>query len=100
MKYLPVNEMAGNLSIIISGKYVRLLTKCGHVVSWDGVSVVRVSIPNSYSGHLTGLCGDCNGKKDDFRTKDGKDVSREKNKNALIGNSYLQGRRYANDTEK
>ncbi|XP_021348638.1 zonadhesin-like isoform X2 [Mizuhopecten yessoensis] len=98
-KYLPVREENGNLTIFISGKNVRLVTACGHRVYWDGRSVARVSVPKSYTGKLTGLCGDCNGRKDDFRTKNGLDVSKKKNRYSIIGNSYMKGRQYAEDTE-
>ncbi|KAJ8308499.1 hypothetical protein KUTeg_013373 [Tegillarca granosa] len=37
---------------------------------------------------MTGLCGDCNGRRDDFRTKEGKDVTNAKNRYTLIGNSF------------
>ena len=57
-------------------------------VNFDGVHAVSVTVPGKYRGQLTGLCGDCNGKRDDMRTSTGRDVSREKLKYSLIGNSY------------
>ncbi|XP_069114973.1 IgGFc-binding protein-like [Argopecten irradians] len=98
-KYLPIREMNGNLTMFISGRYVRLWTACGHRVSWDGRSVVRVSVSKTYAGSLTGLCGDCDGKQNDFRTKNGQDVSKNRNRYAIIGRSYNKGGQVSGDKE-
>ncbi|XP_074650327.1 uncharacterized protein LOC141905382 [Tubulanus polymorphus] len=72
-----------------SGNYVVLAsTACGIRLMWNGISIIKVVVPGTYRNKLTGLCGDCNGKKDDFKTKDGQDVSKSKNRYSLIGNSY------------
>lgn len=74
----------------------RRLTKlqsqsCGLSVLWDGKHAVEV-IANKgiYGGKMTGICGDCNGKRDDFRLANGKDVSRmpAKARYKEIGDSY------------
>ncbi|XP_052106228.1 zonadhesin-like isoform X16 [Mytilus californianus] len=77
-----------NFEITTSGRYVRLQTKCNILITWNGVGTVAVSVPKTYSGVVTGLCGDCNGKKDDFRTSTGEDVRLKKDKFELIGKSY------------
>ncbi|XP_076095742.1 uncharacterized protein LOC143066817 [Mytilus galloprovincialis] len=77
-----------NFEITTSGRYVRLQTKCNILITWNGAGTVAVSVPKSYSGIVSGLCGDCNGKKDDFRTATGEDVSLKKDKFELIGQSY------------
>ncbi|XP_052075053.1 IgGFc-binding protein-like isoform X1 [Mytilus californianus] len=77
-----------NFEITTSGRYVRLQTKCNILITWNGVGTVAVSVPKTYAGIVTGLCGDCNGKKDDFRTATGEDVSLKKDKFELIGKSY------------
>nr|XP_034323367.1 zonadhesin isoform X3 [Crassostrea gigas] len=87
-KFLPVNELGGKLKVFRSGRFVQVATSCGVKVNFDGVHAVSVTVPGSYRGKLTGLCGDCNGKRDDMRTSTGRDVSREKLKYSLIGNSY------------
>ena len=87
-KFLPVEENNKKLKIFRSGRFVQIWTECGVEVNFDGVHSVFVVTPAKYKGHLKGLCGDCNGKKDDFKTKNGKDVSKKKNKFALIGDSY------------
>ena len=63
-------------------------TYCGVEVNFDGRHAVFVSTPPAYRGKLEGICGDCNGKKDDLRTREGKDVSMTTNKYALVGDSY------------
>jgi hypothetical protein len=57
-------------------------------VNFDGVHAVSVTVPGTYREKLTGLCGDCNGKRDDMKTSTGRDVSRERLRYSLIGNSY------------
>ncbi|CAC5423642.1 unnamed protein product [Mytilus coruscus] len=84
--YTPYSRT--NFEITTSGRYVRLQTKCNILITWNGVGTVAVSVPKTYSGIVTGLCGDCNGKKDDFRTATGEDVSLKKDKFELIGKSY------------
>ncbi|XP_060070842.1 IgGFc-binding protein-like, partial [Ylistrum balloti] len=98
-KYLPIREKSGNLTIFNSGRYVRLTTACGHRVSWDGKSVARVSVPKSYERKLTGICGDCNGKRDDYKTRTGQDVSKDKRKYSMIGKSYTKGRRFTDGSD-
>jgi hypothetical protein len=74
----------------------RRLTKlqsqsCGLSVLWDGKhEVVVIANKGIYGGKMTGICGDCNGKKDDFRLANGKDVSRmpAKARYRAIGDSY------------
>ena len=48
-----------------------------------------MSVPKTYSGKVTGLCGDCNGVKDDFKTAAGEDVRLKADKFVLIGKSYI-----------
>ncbi|CAG2203582.1 Plasminogen,Hepatocyte growth factor-like protein,Hepatocyte growth factor [Mytilus edulis] len=85
--YLPYKTRY--FSIIYSGRYVRLKTTCKVLITWDGNSAVTISVPSQFSRNLIGLCGNCNGIKDDFRTKDGLDVRTKPDKFTLIGESYL-----------
>ncbi|KAJ8321251.1 hypothetical protein KUTeg_001193 [Tegillarca granosa] len=59
---------------------------CGLVVEIDKTRAVKIKFPKR--GAVYGICGDCNGKKDDYKTKNGHDVSHSPNKYNLIGNSY------------
>lgn len=63
-------------------------TAWGLTVQFDGRHRVKVKLPGKFANKVTGICGDCNGMKDDFRTKEGKDVSNDRDKYSLIGNSY------------
>ncbi|XP_056020701.1 zonadhesin-like isoform X2 [Ostrea edulis] len=88
--YLPYTRR-GKFRIFRSGRNVKVIvnTKYGDAtVTWDGRSSVVVTVPKNLGRRMTGLCGNCNGKRDDFRTKYGKDVSNLRNKFTLIGNSY------------
>jgi len=87
-KYLPVVLFHGKLKIIMVGDFVRLITHCGVSVSWNGRTQVFVQIPKSYGTRVTGICGNCNDKQDDLRTKDGTDVSNMPKKYKRIGESY------------
>ncbi|GFR93194.1 zonadhesin-like [Elysia marginata] len=90
-RFAPVVLPSLDVSISQSGRYVEVLVAdCGLEVAFDGVHRVVVRVPKaSHAGKLSGICGNCNGKPDDFRTQDGTDVSKEREKYSLIGNSYL-----------
>ncbi|KAK3100182.1 hypothetical protein FSP39_015875 [Pinctada imbricata] len=87
-KYLPVKLADNKLEIYNTGEYARLVTGCGLTVSWNGKSEVVVSVPRKYGQHLTGLCGNCNGKLDDYVTRDGRNVSGHWNKDVMYGRSW------------
>ena len=83
---LPINDH--NLFIAnYSSGWIHVYTEWGLHVKFDGLHRVIVTIRDT-SGGFSGICGDCNGKKDDLKTKDGKDVSHEKNKFSKIGESH------------
>jgi hypothetical protein len=63
-------------------------TDCGVVVMFDGANTARVLVPSQYGNNVTGICGNCDGIQNDFRTKTGRIVSGEANKYSLIGDSY------------
>ncbi|KAK3598636.1 hypothetical protein CHS0354_024357 [Potamilus streckersoni] len=63
-------------------------TYCGVVVMFDGVNTARVLVPSQYGNNVMGICGNCDGIQNDFRTKTGRSVSGEANKYNLIGDSY------------
>ncbi|XP_036357551.1 uncharacterized protein LOC115209496 [Octopus sinensis] len=71
-----------------SAGWVTVTTTFGLKVKFDGNHRVYIYVSGKYRGQLTGLCGDCNSKRDDFRTKEGVDVSKKANKYSLIGKSY------------
>ena len=62
--------------------------KCGMQARFDGKHTAKVKISPEEGLNATGLCGNCNDVKDDFVLKDGTDVSNERHKYSLIGNSH------------
>lgn len=76
----------------MSGSFVTVVhPKCDIRVQFDGNHMVDIKVPEEcFAGNLTGICGNCNGiQSDDYRTKDGKDVSALGwGGYAMIGNSY------------
>ncbi|XP_021353611.1 zonadhesin-like isoform X2 [Mizuhopecten yessoensis] len=68
--FLPYRT--AQFEIALSGTYVRLETRCGLVVQFDGASSAIVQVPNVYGNDLTGICGNCNNNPND----DQKDYSR------------------------
>lgn len=86
--------------VTTKGRYLTVTTSCGVVVSFDGVHAVSLSVPRQYGDSLTGLCGNCNRKKDDLTTKTGEDVSKKPNKFSMIGDSYKVFDDVANPGEK
>ncbi|KAK3108990.1 hypothetical protein FSP39_020343 [Pinctada imbricata] len=109
-KYYPINgnaislpkKLDGNGNIVPgdfddwrfyvfkAGKtHVKVVAKCGYTLFWDGKSSAVFMVSARFAPKMEGLCGDCNKKQDDFRTKEGVDVSkRGKRKHALVGDSY------------
>lgn len=86
---LPVEDRETGIRIFISGRFAQVTTgRCDIKLAFDGKSKVILSVPKKYGQHLEGLCGDCNGQKDDYRTREGVDVSGSKDRFSLIGNSY------------
>ncbi|GAB1600471.1 uncharacterized protein LOC115228872 isoform X3, partial [Argonauta hians] len=85
-RLLPIYHYQYSLSYNVG--WVTFTSQTGLKVQFDGVHRVLVTLPGFYRNKLTGLCGDCNGKQDDFRTKDGTDVSHLPNKYSIIGKSY------------
>ena len=71
------------------GNYMVMIADFGLEAKFDGDKYVSVNVPKTYKSQLEGICGSCDGDpKNDFMTKDGKDVSSDKSKYTLIGNSY------------
>ncbi|XP_071318954.1 alpha-tectorin-like [Trachinotus anak] len=70
-KNLPV-VLNGNVSIFASGAQTFITADFGLRVTYDGSSVVSISVPSNYRGLTCGLCGNFNGNQnDDFRTPSG-----------------------------
>ncbi|XP_033733950.1 uncharacterized protein LOC117323058 [Pecten maximus] len=65
LTYLPYT--AAMFEVVMSGTYVRFSSKCGLVVEFDGESNAWVRVPSHLGGSFTGICGNCNGLKDDRR---------------------------------
>ncbi|CAI9720130.1 Hypothetical predicted protein [Octopus vulgaris] len=84
---MPINNYLG-FTVKYAAGWVRAETAFGLLVKFDGNHRVIVKVPGTYRRELTGICGDCNGKKDDWRTKAGVNVSKRRNKYSLIGKSY------------
>ncbi|XP_062614735.1 zonadhesin-like [Saccostrea cucullata] len=85
-------EKDGILLTTVGRRFVKLQSpSCGLTVLWDGKHSVEVSADKGkYGGKMTGICGDCNGKRDDFRLANGTNVSQmpAKEKYREIGDSY------------
>jgi len=87
LEEVPYN--ADDVTIFYSGNVLQFSSpKCDVWVSFDGVSFTTVKVNGKYGGQLSGICGNCNGLKDDYRTKDGRDVSNERGLFNLIGDSF------------
>lgn len=87
MMTLPLKNYMG-FSATYSTGWIVVTTNFGVKVVFDGRHRVYIRVTGKYRGQLHGLCGDCNGRKDDFRTKAGIDVSKKLKKFSLIGQSY------------
>ncbi|KAJ8005430.1 hypothetical protein DPEC_G00146570 [Dallia pectoralis] len=82
---LPILLNGGQVSIYASGLLTFVNSDFGLSVSYDGSSVVSISVPSNYSGHTCGLCGNFNGNlNDDFHSPSEALVSTP----TLFGNSW------------
>ncbi|XP_006813313.1 zonadhesin-like, partial [Saccoglossus kowalevskii] len=59
---LPSSSVDG-LNIELAGRWVLVSTALGFWLQWDGVSKVQIGVPKEYAGNLQGMCGDCDGDK-------------------------------------
>ncbi|XP_061162552.1 zonadhesin-like isoform X2 [Saccostrea echinata] len=87
--YLPYTSAA--VTIHYSGLGVIVLFNgCSIRLFWNGRGMVALSVPLDFGDSLTGICGNCNKKRDDLRIKGGEDVtSYGQEAGSYIGNSYL-----------
>ncbi|NXR05248.1 FCGBP protein, partial [Sagittarius serpentarius] len=70
--HLPAILSNGRVQVHQHGMGVLLQTDFGLVIRYDLLRHVTVTVPQSYQGHLCGLCGNYNGQhKDDFRLPNG-----------------------------
>nr|BAM76249.1 hypothetical protein [Pinctada fucata] len=73
----------------VGNNHVKIVTKCGVSLLWDGKSSAVLMVPESFAPNMEGLCGDCNQKQDDLRTKEGKVIGTTwKRDHRFIGDSY------------
>ena len=56
---------------------------------FDGKHRAVLTIKSKHGPAARGLCGNCDGVKNDYVTKEGVDVSQEEDKYNLIGDSWL-----------
>ncbi|XP_042653118.1 IgGFc-binding protein-like [Tyto alba] len=63
--HLPVILKKGQVQVLQHGLGVLLQTDFGLVVHYDLLHHVMVTVPQSYRGHLCGLCGNYNGERND-----------------------------------
>ncbi|RMC09520.1 hypothetical protein DUI87_13672 [Hirundo rustica rustica] len=70
--HLPTTLSEGQVQVYVHGTGVLLRTDFGLVVHYDLVQHVMVTVPQTYMGHLCGLCGNYNGQRnDDFQLSSG-----------------------------
>ena len=64
---------------------------CDLTSMFNGHHTARVVIGKEFGSDAFGICGDCNGDQtNDFLTRNRTDVSQEKNKGTLVGNSFWE----------
>ncbi|XP_074991089.1 IgGFc-binding protein [Calonectris borealis] len=70
--HLPAILSNGRVQVLQHGMGVLLQTDFGLVIRYDLLYHVMVTVPQSYQGHLCGLCGNYNGQRnDDFLLPNG-----------------------------
>ena len=82
-EHYKIVDKGKNGLIIITNKH------CDLKATYNGKHTAKAYIGPDFGPLNSGICGTCDGKKNDFRTKDGTDVSMFKDKFVRIGDSYL-----------
>ena len=77
-----------NFEVLQKGDNIIVENNCDMIVQFNGETSAKVLIPKHHAEVASGICGKCNGLQDDYKKKDGTDVSGEANKYSLIGHSY------------
>ena len=74
----------------VGRRFVQVIsTKCNINVIFDGRHMVNVMVPKRYKNKMSGICGNCDGIKNDLKTAGGKDVSDKPRKMyRMIGDSH------------
>ena len=94
---VPFVLKRSDFKVYLRGRFVRVESRrCGFKVGFDGRAAVAVMVHPRYMNRMKGICGNCNNRpEDDFMTSEGKDVSRQVNRYALLGNSFrVKGSKY------
>lgn len=86
---LPYTDAAGSFRIFYSGRTARYEAEFGLVVEFDGFWTLSISVPSTFSGKLTGLCGDFNGDVTDDLVKQSGDAPSGTDVGKEIGDSYV-----------
>uniref|UniRef100_H9GN55 VWFD domain-containing protein n=1 Tax=Anolis carolinensis TaxID=28377 RepID=H9GN55_ANOCA len=74
--YLPVNLLGGQVRIYQYGVNIRIDSTFGFALTYDLFYHLETTLPNTYQGQVTGLCGNYNGQReDDLQLPDGTVVS-------------------------
>ncbi|XP_037539630.1 mucin-2-like [Nematolebias whitei] len=60
-KYVTLPYHKGGVQVNNNGVYIKLQSKVGFTVMWNGDDAVMVEIDNDFSNRTCGLCGDFNG---------------------------------------
>jgi hypothetical protein len=72
---LPLSLAGNRVSVYKSGRYAVVSTNFGLKVLYDWERALFISVPSSYMGQVSGLCGNYNGKaEDDLIPMNGKEI--------------------------
>ncbi|XP_052105125.1 uncharacterized protein LOC127738077 isoform X2 [Mytilus californianus] len=85
---LPYRTKNRSLFIRYMGLNVLVETKCSVELQWNEAGMVILSVPKKLGNRVEGLCGQCNGKKNEWLLKDKTDVSKDSLKFSKIGDSF------------
>ena len=63
---LPYNTKDSSVNIFVSGRYVRVQTNCDVILEWDGSKNLELATLDTFAKRMTGICGDCDGIRNEF----------------------------------
>lgn len=82
-------EAGTKFSIKKLGFNIMVETDCHLSLRWNqegGMAIL--TMPKSYGNDVEGLCGKCNGKKDEWLVKGGEDIAEDEDRFRKIGASF------------
>ncbi|XP_052094934.1 zonadhesin-like [Mytilus californianus] len=85
---LPYNTKDNSVNIFVSGRYVRVQTNCDVILEWDGSKNLELAALDTFAKRMTGICGNCDGIRNEFSAANYSNPSDEPTKMGMIVETF------------